>query len=171
MIREENLETIAKNIAFIGQRDVLNIPGLSITTARKIVKYYNSNAVKKNKQNVIFMMELEDFENLPGVSEMTARKILGAISSARGYVKFPQFVAACCIPGVDKKVGELLQANYDSLDDVYHALFVAKDREGLLGISGLGVDVVDALLSEEFYVQWVNLIAERVSPVFRGVVL
>ena len=156
-------ERIAQNIAFLGQKDVLNIPGLSIQTARKIVETH-SMAIKEEKQNVIFTMKIDDFEHLPGFAEKSAQKLFYAVQTVHDGVDFPRFVKALCVPGIGRHVGELLQEYYGSLDDIYNAIFVVKDRDDLLSIPGLGETIVDTLLSEEFTKQWDALMDAKVFP-------
>ena len=156
-------ERIAQNIAFLGQKDVLNIPGLSIQTARKIVETY-SMAIKEEKQNVIFTMMIDDFEHLPGFAKKSAQKLFYAVQTVHDGVDFPRFVKALCVPGIGRHVGELLQEYYGSLDDIYNAIFVVKDRDDLLSIPGLGGTIVDTLLSEEFAKQWDALMDAKVFP-------
>ena len=156
-------ERIAQNIAFLGQKDVLNIPGLSIQTARKIVETH-SMAIKEEKQNVIFTMMIDDFEHLPGFAKKSAQKLFYAVQAVHDGVDFPRFVKALCVPGIGRHVGELLQDYYGSLDDIYNAIFVVKDRDDLLSIPGLGETIVDTLLSEEFTKQWDALMDAKVFP-------
>lgn len=156
-------ERIAQNIAFLGQKDVLNIPGLSIQTARKIVETHSMD-IKEEKQNVIFTMKIDDFEHLPGFAEKSAQKLFYAVQTVHDGVDFPRFVKALCVPGIGRHVGELLQDYYGSLDDIYNAIFVVKDRDDLLSIPGLGETIVDTLLSEEFTKQWDALMDAKVFP-------
>ena len=154
-------ERIAQNIAFLGQKDVLDIPGLSIQTARKIVDMYDTSI---DKQNIIFNMTIEDIEKLPGFARKSAEKLFSNIYAARKNVELPHFVKALCVPGIGRHVGELLQNYYGSLEDVYNAIFTVKDRNDLLSIPGLGETIVDTLLSEEFAKQWDALIDAKVLP-------
>lgn len=160
-INPECPERIAQNIAFLGQKDVLDIPGLSIQTARKIVDMYDTSI---DEQNIIFNMEVEDIEELPGFAKKSAQKLYDAIQAVRGDVDFPRFVKALCVPGIGRHVGELLQNYYGSLEDVHNAIFAVKDRNDLLSIPGLGETIVDTLLSEEFANQWDALIEAEVFP-------
>ena len=152
-------ERIAQNIAFLGQKDVLDIPGLSIQTARKIVDMYDTS---DDKQNIIFSMSVEDIAELPGFAEKSAQKLYDAIQKARQNVELPRFIKALCVPGIGRHVGELLQNYYGSLENVYNAIFTVKDRDDLLSIPGLGETIVDTVLSEEFAKQWDALIDAKV---------
>ena len=154
-------ERIAQNIAFLGQKDVLDIPGLSIQTARKIVDMYDTS---DDKQNIIFSMSVEDIAELPGFAEKSAQKLYDVIQKACQNVELPRFIKALCVPGIGRHVGELLQNYYGSLEDVYNAIFTVKDRDDLLSIPGLGETIVDTLLSEEFAKQWDALIDAKVLP-------
>lgn len=156
-------ERIAQDIAFLGQKDVLDIPGLSIQTARKIVDEHWM-ATKDLKQNVIFDLKLHHLKMLPGFADKSAQKLYDAIQAVRGNVDFPRFIKALCVPGIGRHVGELLQDYYGSLEDVHNAIFVVKDRDDLLSISGLGETIVDTLLSEEFAKQWDALMDAKVLP-------
>jgi len=84
-------ERIAQDIAFLGQKDVLDIPGLSIQTARKIVDMYDTS---DDKQNIIFSMSVEDIAELPGFAEKSAQKLYDAIQNASQNVELPRFIKA-----------------------------------------------------------------------------
>ena len=146
-------ERIAQNIAFLGQKDVLDIPGLSIQTARKIVDKHGM-AAKDLKQNIIFNLKLHNFQMLPGFADKSAQKLYDAIQSARENVELPRFIKALCIPGIGNDVGKLLAERYADMDAI---MWDAKrdesesDIERMMEIPGIGPVTAKALCSDEFW--------------------
>ena len=146
-------ERIAQNIAFLGQKDVLDIPGLSIQTARKIVDEHWT-AAKDLKQNIIFNLKLHNFQMLPGFADKSAQKLYDAIQSARENVELPRFIKALCIPGIGNDVGKLLAERYADMDAI---MWDAKrdesesDIERMMEIPGIGPVTAKALCSDEFW--------------------
>ena len=146
-------ERIAQNIAFLGSKDVLDIPGLSTETARKIVEMYDTG---KDKQNIIFNMVVEDIEKLPGFAEKSAKKLYDAIQAARKDVELPRFIKALCIPGIGNNIGKILADEFEDLDTM-HRMFSPDENESeksierLKTINGVGQVTAEALVSEEFW--------------------
>lgn len=157
-------ERIAQNIAFLGQKDVLDIPGLSIQTARKIVEKW-PDASKKYKQNIVFAMYISVIESLPGFAEKSAQKLYDAIQNAIKPTEFPRFVKALCVPGIGRHVGQALEEYFGSVEDIFNTIFVTKDRSELLSINGLGETTVDAILSKQFSDNWDELVNVGVYPI------
>ena len=143
-------ERIAQNISFLGRKDVLDIPGLSIQTARKIVDEHWT-AAQYLKQNIIFGLKLHHFQTLPGFADKSAQKLYDAIQAARKDVELPRFIKALCIPGIGNNIGKLLADKYGSLDE----LCVACTGSGVVGrlqrIDGIGPVAAKAIASDEFW--------------------
>lgn len=146
-------ERIAQNIAFLGQKDVLDIPGLSIQTARKIVEKHKI-MTKVHRQNVIFMLSVDGFMALPGFAEKSAKKLYDVIQTACKDVELPRFIKALCIPGIGNDVGKLLADRYADMDAI---MWDAKrdesesDIERMMEIPGIGPVTAKALCSDEFW--------------------
>lgn len=140
-------ERIAQNIAFLGSKDVLDIPGLSIETARKIVNQYPEETIH-SKQNIIFKLTFDDIKALPGFADKSARKLEGAIAVARQDIEFPRYIKALCIPGIGKTVGKLLADKYGSMDE----LWLARDRgDNFTEIKGIGPKIAAIINSDVFW--------------------
>lgn len=158
------IERIAQNIAFLGQKDVLDIPGLSTQTARKMVETYPD--ILELKQNIIFELSVAEIKKLPGFAEKSAQKLYDAIQAARKDVELPRFIKALCIPGIGNDVGKKLADRFGSL------LAMAQERKlqgssdafvknVLLKIDGIGPVTAEAVASDEFWEA-----VDIVTPVF-----
>jgi DNA ligase (NAD+) len=150
-------ERIAQNIAFLGSKDVLDIPGLSIQTARKIVKVFDS-LTDEIKQNAIFELAPVDYKFLPGFGDKSAQKLYDAVQKARDNVELPRFIKALCIPGIGNTVGKILADKYTSIKCLENGCRYACEegvsdivKERLLKINGIGEVTAEAILSQEFW--------------------
>lgn len=150
-------ERIAQNIAFLGSKDVLDIPGLSIQTARKIVKVFDS-LTDEIKQNAIFELAPVDYKFLPGFGDKSAQKLYDAVQKARDNVELPRFIKALCIPGIGNTVGKILADEYTSIECLENWCRYACEegassivKEKLLKINGIGEVTAEAILSQEFW--------------------
>jgi DNA ligase (NAD+) len=143
-------ERIAQNIAFLGQKDVLDIPGLSIQTARKIVEKWPDTS-KEYKQNIIFAMDVSAIKDLPGFAEKSAQKLCDAIQKARKDVELPRFIKALCIPGIGNNIGKILADKYGSLDELCTACTGSGVVERLQRIDGIGPVAAQTIALDEFW--------------------
>ena len=160
------VERIAQNIAFLGQKDVLDIPGLSIQTARKIVDMYDTSI---DRQNIIFNMTIEDIEKLPGFARKSAEKLFSNIYAARKNVELPRFIKALCIPGIGNNIGEILADKYGSIEHMKDWIEGSKEcntsdivEEQLKKINGIGPVAAKTIMSDEFW-DAVNALYELVT--------
>ena len=160
------VERIAQNIAFLGQTDVLDIPGLSTQTARKIVDMYDTSI---NRQNIIFNMTIEDIEKLPGFARKSAEKLFSNIYAARKNVELPRFIKALCIPGIGNNIGEILADKYGSIEHMKDWIEGSKEcntsdivEEQLKKINGIGPVAAKTIMSDEFW-DAVNALYELVT--------
>lgn len=154
-------ERIAQNIAFLGQKDVLDIPGLSIQTARKIVRTFPEKA-NEVKQNSIFSLDLNDIMMLEGFGEKSARKLIDNIAKASVNVELPRFIKALCIDGIGNNVGKLLADKYGSLDALCDACTGTGVVAKLQRIEGIGPVVAETIASDEFW-QAISRLKELVT--------
>lgn len=148
-------ERIAQDIAFLGQKDVLDIPGLSIQTARKIVDMYDTS---DDKQNIIFSMSVEDIAELPGFAEKSAQKLYDAIQKACQNVELPRFIKALCIPGIGNNIGKILADKYGSIERMIDWIEGSKEchlsdkvEAELMKIDGIGPVAAKTIMSDEFW--------------------
>lgn len=163
-INPDCTERIAQDIAFLGQKDVLDIPGLSIQTARKIVEKY-PQLIKNYRQYAIFVMGSLEFTALPGFAQKSGSKLYDAIQKTVMTTEFPRFVKALCVPGIGQHVGQKLQEYFGSVEDIFNTIFATRDRDELLSIDGFGSTIVDALLGEQFSDNWDRLMDIGVYPI------
>ena len=137
-------EKIAQNMAYMARKDVLNIEGLSIETARKICSGYVSS------QNDIFECSFEDFESLPGFAKKSAQKLYNNIQGARKKVPLEKFIPAACILNVGHDIGKKLAAKFHSYHDLMVACDMECDETAFSSIDGIGPDTAKVLISMEF---------------------
>ena len=163
-------EKIAQKIAFMGSKKVLNIDGLSIQTARKIVNYFYDNytdLLESEGQNIIFYLKKEDILKLDGFSEKSANNLYKSIQDAitPNKVSIPRFIKACCVDSIGEDVGKILAREYGSLQSMYDALsptMRSKDEytfihDKLNSLDGIGKETAKIILSEDFWTSINNL--------------
>ena len=163
-------EKIAQKIAFMGSKKVLNIDGLSIQTARKIVNYFYDNytdILESEGQNIIFYIKEEDILKLDGFSEKSANNLYKSIQDVTtlNKVSIPRFIKACCVDSIGEDVGKILAMEYGSLQSMYDALsptMHSKDEytfihDKLNGLDGIGKETAKIVLSEDFWTSINNL--------------
>lgn len=163
-------EKIAQKIAFMGSKKVLNIDGLSIQTARKIVNYFYDNytdLLESEGQNIIFYLKKEDILKLDGFSEKSANNLYKSIKdvTSPNKVSIPRFIKACCVDSIGEDVGKILASEYGSLQSMYDALsptMRSKDEytfihDKLNSLDGIGKETAKIILSEDFWISINNL--------------
>lgn len=163
-------EKIAQKIAFMGSKKVLNIDGLSIQTARKIVNYFYDNytdILESEGQNIIFYLKKEDILKLDGFSEKSANNLYKSIQDAitPNKVSIPRFIKACCVDSIGEDIGKILAREYGSLQSMYDTLsptMRSKDEytfihDKLNGLYGIGKETAKIVLSEDFWTSINNL--------------
>jgi len=150
-------ERIAQNIAFLGKKDVLDIPGLSIKTARKIVDLYQDTLkTRSDPQNIILELGATQLIYLEGFASKSAENLASAIRGAKRNVELPRFIKALCIPGIGNDVGKTLANEFGDLDTM-HRMFSPDENEPekaiehLKTIDGIGPVIAETLVSEEFW--------------------
>lgn len=163
-------EKIAQKIAFMGSKKVLNIDGLSIQTARKIVNYFYDNytdLLESEGQNIIFYLKKEDILKLDGFSDKSANNLYKSIQDVTlpNKVSIPRFIKACCVDSIGEDVGKILAMEYGSLQNIYDALsptMRSKDEytfvhDKLNSLDGIGKETAKVILSEDFWTSINNL--------------
>lgn len=140
-------ERIAQDIAFLGTKDVLNIDGLSIATARKIVEAYKDKMKEHAPQNIIFDLNKDMILALDGFADKSAQKLYDNIHSAMDNVDMPHFIKALCVPGVGIDVGRRLAQHYKGVLQLLATVSQNKIEE-LIGIDGIGETTAKALCSD-----------------------
>ena len=163
-------EKIAQKIAFMGSKKVLNIDGLSIQTARKIVNYFYDNytdLLESEGQNIIFYLKKEDILKLDGFSEKSANNLYKSIQDVTlpNKVSIPRFIKACCVDSIGEDVGKILAMEYGSLQSMYDALSPTMRSKNeytfiydkLNSLDGIGKETAKVVLSEDFWTSINNL--------------
>ena len=145
-------ERLAQDIAFVGSKDVLNIDGLSIETARKMVNYAKQqNTVKQLNYTVLFTFTVEMLEALEGFARKSAEKLYGNIAAARQNVELPRFIKALCLPGIGSDVGKILADNFGDLSNLTQKMAAAENPQAMLQeINGIGPKTAEIVTSENF---------------------
>lgn len=169
-------EKIAQKIAFMGSKKVLNIDGLSIQTARKIVNYFYDNytdLLESEGQNIIFYLKKEDILKLDGFSEKSANNLYKSIQDVTtpNKVSIPRFIKACCVDSIGEDVGKILAMEYGSLQSMYDALsptMRSKDEytfihDKLNSLDGIGKETAKIVLSEDFWT-YINNLWSYIEP-------
>ena len=145
-------ERLAQDIAFVGSKDVLNIDGLSIETARKMVNYAKQqNTVKQLNYTLLFTFTVEMLEALEGFARKSAEKLYGNIAAARQNVELPRFIKALCLPGIGSDVGKILADNFGDLSNLTQKMAAAENPQAMLQeINGIGPKTAEIVTSENF---------------------
>jgi len=142
-INDSCSERIAQNIAFLGSKDVLNISGLSIQTARKIVAQ-----VPDADEYVIFNLSEEDIKELPGFGDRSAKKLYNEIQAAiTKEISIETLFKACCFEGIGETVGKALVGRYKDFNTI---MSVLPFPDKLNVISGIGAVTADVISSSKF---------------------
>lgn len=143
-------ERISQNIAFLGSKDVLDIAGLSIETARKIMQTYPEE-VKSHLQNCIFRLSKADLEKLPGFAKKSAENLYSNIEKAVADVSFEKFIKACCIEGIGSNVGRVLAKEFGTVESLICLLEDKNNAKNRLQqLEGIGPVTADTLVSDDF---------------------
>ena len=145
-------ERLAQDIAFVGSKDVLNIDGLSIETARKMVNYAKQqNTVKQLNYTLLFTFTVEMLEALEGFARKSAEKLYGNIAAARQNVELPRFIKALCLSGIGSDVGKILADNFGDLSNLTQKMAAAENPQAMLQeINGIGPKTAEIVTSENF---------------------
>ena len=170
-------EKIAQKIAFMGSKKVLDIDGLSVQTARKIVNYFHDNyadLLESEGQNIIFYLKKEDILELDGFSEKSADNLYKAIQDVAtpNKITIPRFIKACCVDGIGEDVGKILAKEYNSLQNMYNTLsptMHSKNEYSIIydkvnNLDGIGKETAKVILSEDFWTS-VNNLWSYIEPV------
>jgi len=147
-------ERIAQDIAFVGGKEVLNIEGLSIETARKMVAYWkNQYAAVKPTYTIIFSFTPDMLATLEGFAEKSAEKLYANIQAASQNVELPRFIKALCLPGIGTDVGKILADEFGSLEKLFQEMEdVPEPQEMLQQINGIGPKTAEMVSSNRFAV-------------------
>ena len=160
-------ERIARNIAFMASKDVLDINGLSIETARKLVDHWKKgHPGERFNQNIIFRTSVKDFEQLEGFGERSALKIRQAIVRRQTNVELPRFIKACCIPGLGIDIGKKLADHFGSLENMEEELDPSKNYLGyekLKAIKGIGPVVAEKIACDDAFWNAVDALKQFVT--------
>lgn len=169
-LREENeqlfcdnplcAEKLAQGIAYIGSKKVLDIEGMSIETARKLVAAY-PELVREKQIFSAFFLSQEEIEALPGFAKKSADKLYANIQGAAQNVDLAHFIAACAVPGIGMTVGTALMERYGTYEAVLAAL--NDDAEDFTAIEGIG-ELTAAVLHGETFRSSFRALREAVIP-------
>ena len=138
-------EKMAQQMAYLARKNVLNIEGLSIETARKICNEYHIESPFD-----IFEISLADFENLPGFAEKSAQKLYDNIQNACDNVPLEKFIPACCVLNIGHDIGNKLAAKFHTYDELLEACDQRCDEIKFSSIEGIGPETAKVLIGGEF---------------------
>lgn len=142
-------EKLAQSMAHIASRKVLNIPGLSIETCRKLVNHFNGDI----SPWAFLWMKQEDFEKLPGFGPKSALKL--TINIAKLYnqpIDIAKLVAATAISGVGNTVGKIISKNFTK-EEFWDAI----KKNDLPELEGIGPKTRELLLGDKFMEAYIDL--------------
>ncbi len=145
-------ERLAQDIAFVGSKDVLNIEGLSIETARKMVAYAKEQAPQADHSyTLLFTFTAEMLAGLEGFAQKSAEKLYANITAARQQVELPRFIKALCLPGIGTDVGKILADTFGDLKTLADKLASSDNPQDMLQeINGIGPKTAEVVASKEF---------------------
>jgi DNA ligase (NAD+) len=146
---DDCLEKIAQNIAYLGHKNILNIDGLSLETARKIVFAYKDNAINK-RQNMIFDLSCDQIESLDGFAKKSAKTLYDNIQKILDGISLDKFISACCILNIGNDISLKLAKKYHTYDNIFNVCCKLRNENDLREIKGLGNESVKILISDKF---------------------
>ena len=142
---EECEERLAQQISFLASRPVLDIRGLSYSTAIKMAKHIEGN---EQKELAIFSFTKKDILSLQGFADKSAEKLYANIQKA---LKTPQTIGtifkACCVQGIGSDVGDALEVKFKTPEAIRRALdypFILKS------VKNIGPATIDILTTKSF---------------------
>lgn len=138
-------EKMAQKMAYMARKDVLNIEGLSIETARKICDEFEILSPFD-----IFEIGLDDFESLPGFAKKSAQKLYDNVQNACDNVTLERFVPACCVLNIGHDIGKKLAAKFYNYHDLMEACDQQCDELEFSSIEGIGPETAKILVGQEF---------------------
>lgn len=159
-------EKVAQKIAFMASKNVLDVSGLSIQTARKIVAAMKNTFQYKNmteKQNIWLGLSRDDLLALDGFSDKSADNLYDRINDLllSKDVSLPRFIKACCVDGIGENVGKILENKFNGIQKMFDVFSwqmityygVNKDEvyNMLSSIDGIGKETANILISKRFW--------------------
>lgn len=137
-------ERIVQNIAFLAGKDVLDIKGLSESTARKIVDKFGT----ASRELVIFDLTVKDILSLPGFAQKSAENLYGnLLKSLQKPVTIPVLFKTCCVTGIGGSVGSILEKKFKNINSIIAAL---DNPLTLKRIEGIGDKTATVLTGDTF---------------------
>lgn len=137
-------ERIVQNIAFLAGKDVLDIKGLSESTARKIVDKFGT----ASRELVIFDLTVKDILTLPGFAQKSAENLYGnLLKSLQKPVTIPVLFKTCCVTGIGGSIGAILEKKFKNINSIIAAL---DNPLTLKRIEGIGDKTATVLTGDTF---------------------
>lgn len=137
-------ERIVQNIAYLASKDVLDIKGLSESTARKIVEMFGT----EDGELVIFNLTVKDILKLPGFAQKSAENLYNSLlQSLNKPVTIPVLFKACCTTGIGGTVGAALEKRFKDISTIVEAL---NNYKLLRQVEGIGDKIAQVLTSSVF---------------------
>ena len=137
-------ERIVQNIAFLAGKDVLDIKGLSESTARKIVDKFGT----ASRELVIFDLTVKDILSLPGFAQKSAENLYkNLLKSLQKPVTIPVLFKTCCVTGIGGSIGSILEKKFKNINSIIAAL---DNPLTLKRIEGIGDKTATVLTGDIF---------------------
>lgn len=137
-------ERIVQNISYLAGKDVLDIKGLSVSTARKIVEKFGTD----DREYVVFDLTVKDILQLPGFSQKSAENLYNnLVTSLSKPISIPVAFKVCCVTGIGSSVGSALEKKFGDISTITEVL---NDYELLKEVEGIGEKTAQVLTSKIF---------------------
>lgn len=155
-------QEIAKKIATIAKKDILNIRGLNMGVARNIVdfmKKHDENLLHEKGHFIIFEMSVPMLQSALAAEKKDAEKLYAAIHASRKNVSLSTFLKALCLDKVGADFGKYLGREYGNIYKMCNALDpeinteedINRERDFLLDIDGFGQNKINIVTSKIFW--------------------
>ena len=156
-VNDECEGRLIQDIAYMADKSVLDIRGLSVKTVEKIVDTFEISAPCD-----ILLLSKEEIGELPGFKDKSVDNLYGQIQKAAKSQPIEKIIPACCIMGIGHDVGKILASNFETVKDILQACESGYDFTKL---EGIGKVTSDILVSEKFYKRLTYLTEECIEEV------
>lgn len=166
-------EKLSQNIAYLGSKHVLDIKGMSIETARKIVNKINADnpgyLLDSTCAFLVFELGYDFIKELHGFGEKSASNLFNAIKNSIKEVDLAHAIAACCFNGIGVTVGQILEKEFKNVNGLVAGLKLGEER--IKKLNGIGPIVAKTICSDNFIstfelvTKYVNIVEPKSSSV------
>lgn len=129
-------------LSYVGGRKILDIQGLGEANARKLV-----DAGLVTSLVDLYSLTYESVASLPRFGLKSSANLIGEITKSK-KLPLQNFIAALGLPLVGPVVAKKIAQNYYTFND-----FIAADSDSLLGIRGIGGEIVIEIERNKNYIE------------------